>query len=79
MESDGKGGLNVNAETSPMILKKDSFIKEVETHIRDETTHSIIKEKQPLIGERWYKRVFWMALGALTLIGIRIMLKRIIE
>ena len=79
IESYGKGGLNVNAETSPRILKKESFIKEVETHIRDETTESNIKEIQPLKGEQWSKRVFWMALGALALIGIKNIIKRIIE
>lgn len=38
VESDGEGGLIVGAETPPAILKKDSTVKKVETHIRDETT-----------------------------------------
>lgn len=37
VESDGKGGLNIVAETSPMVQRKDSTAKEIETHIRDET------------------------------------------
>lgn len=37
VESDGKGGLNVKAETPPMEMRKDSIVSDVETHIRDET------------------------------------------
>ena len=44
VESDGKGGLNIVAETSPMVLRKDSTAKEIETHIRDETTDKTVKE-----------------------------------
>ena len=41
VESDGKGGLNVNADTPTLVLKKDSIIREIETHIRDETTEEV--------------------------------------
>ena len=44
VESDGKGGLNIVAETSPMVQRKDSTAKEIETHIRDETTDKTVKE-----------------------------------
>lgn len=44
VESDGKGGLNIVAETLPMVQRKDSTAKEVETHIRDETTDKTVKE-----------------------------------
>lgn len=44
VESDGKGGLNIVAETSPMVQRKDSTVKEIETHIRDETTDKTVKE-----------------------------------
>ena len=37
VESDGKGGLNIVAETTGMVNRKDSTVNEVETHIRDET------------------------------------------
>ena len=42
VESDGKGGLNIVAETTGMVNRKDSIVKEVETHIRDET--QVVKE-----------------------------------
>ena len=44
VESDGKGGLNIVAETQPMVQRKDSTAKEIETHIRDETTDKTVKE-----------------------------------
>ena len=44
VESDGKGGLNIVAETPPMVQRKDSTAKEIETHIRDETTDKTVKE-----------------------------------
>lgn len=37
VESDGKGGLNIVAQTTGMVNRKDSTVNEVETHIRDET------------------------------------------
>lgn len=37
VESDGNGGLNIVAEKPQMVLKKDSIVYDVETHIRDET------------------------------------------
>lgn len=43
-ESDGEGGLNIVAETPPMVQRKDSTAKEIETHIRDETTDKTVKE-----------------------------------
>lgn len=40
VESDGEGGLNIVAETPPMVQRKDSIVQDIETHIRDETqTH----------------------------------------
>ncbi len=53
VESDGKGGLNIVAETSPMVQRKDSTAKEIETHIRDETTEETVKEynRPPTIGK----------------------------
>lgn len=44
VESDGKGGLNIVAETPPMVQRKDSTAKEIGTHIRDETTDKTVKE-----------------------------------
>ena len=44
VESDGKGGLNIVAETSPMVQRKASTAKEIEPHIRDETTDKTVKE-----------------------------------
>lgn len=76
VESDGKGGLNVSAELTPMVHKKDSATKKVETHIRDETTETKVKDMQPSICERWNERVFWMALGALALMGVAIAFKK---
>ena len=74
--SDGHGGLNVSAELAPMVQKKDSAIKKVETHIRDETTEKIEENMQPSIFERWKERVSWMLLGALALMGVAIAFKK---
>ena len=54
VESDGKGGLNIVAETSPMVQRKDSTAKEIETHIRDETTETTVKNTgRPPFVEIW--------------------------
>lgn len=76
VESDGKGGLNVTAETSPMAQRKDSTVKEVETHIRDETTELKKKDMQPSLWEQWKDRVSWMLLGALVLIFVAYFIKK---
>ena len=76
VESDGKGGLNVSAELVPMVQKKDSAIKKVQTHIRDETTETIVEDMQPTIFEQWKERVSWMLLGALALMGVAIAFKK---
>lgn len=53
VESDGKGGLNIVAETPPMVQRKDSTVKEIETHIRDETNEIMVKQynRPPTIGK----------------------------
>lgn len=76
VESDGHGGLNVSAELAPMVQKKDSAIKKVETHIRDETIEKTEENMQPSIFERWKERVSWMLLGALALMGVAIAFKK---
>ena len=54
VESDGKGGLNIVAETSPMVQRKDSTAKEIETHIRDETEKTMVKNTgRPPFVEIW--------------------------
>lgn len=69
VESDGKGGLNVRAETPVLVTRKDSVIKKVETHIRDETTVSEKNNDQPL-SVRWYERMSWMSSVALVLMVV---------
>lgn len=44
VESNGNGELNIVAEAPMMSLRKDSTVKEIETHIRDETTDKTVKE-----------------------------------
>ena len=51
VESDGKGGLNIISESSPVVLKKDSIVREVETRIRDETRD--VQDKAPVTSEKW--------------------------
>lgn len=53
VESDGKGGLNIVAQTLPMVQRKDSTAKEIETHIRDETKEIMVKQynRPPTIGK----------------------------
>lgn len=54
VESDGKGGLNIVAETSPMVQRKDSTAQEIETHIRDETEKTMVKNTgRPPFVEIW--------------------------
>ena len=76
VESDGKGGLNVKAETPPIIHRKDSMVKEVETHIRDETEKTKNTDMQPSFWEQWKERVSWMSLGALALMFVAYFIKK---
>lgn len=76
VESDGKGGLNIVAETPPMVQRKDSTAKEIETHIRDETKKTKNTDMQPSIWEQWKERVSWMSLGALALMFVAYFIKK---
>ena len=40
IESLGDGGLNIIAESTPLVYKRDSITEEIETRIRDETYES---------------------------------------
>lgn len=76
VESDGKGGLNIVAETPQMVQKKDSTSKEIETHIRDETLETEVTEPQPSFWERWKEWVSWMSLGAFALMTVAYIIKK---